>query len=186
MQTTSLKNKVIEWLTQGEEGISKILSLPPRQVINPLIGALLHPDESIQQQAVSVIGRVVKELAEQDLEGARIIMRRFMWMLNEESGGIGWGVPQAMAEVMVQNPLLAREYLTIFLSYLWEEGNYLEFSPIQYEVLKGLLRLIPRYKEDLIRAGAPDHLKKLLSSPDEKVRELASLALKRLGISPER
>ena len=142
MQALELKRDVRQWLREGEQGLRKIFALPPRQAINPLIGALLHPDEAVREQAVKAIGQVVARLADRDLEAARIIMRRFMWMLNEESGGIGWGVPQAMAEVMAQVPALARGYLTVFLSYIWEEGNYLEFIPIQREVLKGVLRLI--------------------------------------------
>ncbi len=180
MPTRALKKDVQKWLTQGEEGLNKILALPPRQAINPLIGALLHPEEKVQEAAIKAIGHVVAQLAERDLEAARVIMRRFMWMLNEESGGIGWGVPQAMAEVMARVPRLAQEYLTVFLSYLWEEGNYLEFTPIQREVLKGLLRLIPLYPQDLYQAQAQEHLENLLHSPDPEVRILAQEALQQL------
>ncbi len=180
MPARALKNEVQRWLTQGEEGLAKILALPPRQAINPLIGALLHPEEEVQTHAIEAIGKVVAELAQKDLEAARIIMRRFMWMLNEESGGIGWGVPQAMAEVMARVPRLAQEYLTVFLSYLWEDGNYLEFTPIQRDVLKGLLRLIPLYKKELLEAQATAHLEKLLHSPDPEVRQLAQKALQEL------
>jgi len=180
MPTRALKNDVQTWLTQGEEGLQKILALPPRQAINPLIGALLHPEKDVQAAAVKAIGHVVAHLAEKDLEAARVIMRRFMWMLNEESGGIGWGVPQAMAEVMARVPSLAREYLTVFLSYLWEEGNYLEFTPIQRDVLQGLLRLIPLYPQSLWQARAHELLKNLLLSSDQEVRNLAQRALQQL------
>ncbi len=167
-------------LAQGEDGLKKILTFPPRQVINPLISALLHRDEKVRKQAIKAIGLVVSLLAKQDIEAARVIMRRFMWMLNEESGGIGWGVPQAMAEVMAHSSELAKEYLTIFLSYIWEEGNYLEFAPIQCEVIKGILRLIETYPDLLKKYNAEKHLEKLLLSNNPQVKKLAQKALKSL------
>ncbi len=176
----NFKQKVLNLLAQGEDGLRKILALPPRQVINPLIGALLHRDERLRNEAIKAIGLVVARLAEEDIEAARIIMRRFMWMLNEESGGIGWGVPQAMAEVMVQSPELAKEYLAIFLSYIWEDGNYLEFTPIQREVLKGILRLVEFYPDLLWRYSAVEYLERLLDSQDPEVKALAQEALLRL------
>ncbi len=180
MQVANLKREVWTLLKQGEEGLAKILTFPPRRVINPLIGALLHREEEVRDQAIKAIGQVVARLAVKDMESARVIMRRFMWMLNEESGGIGWGVPQAMAESMVCSPALAKEYLAIFLAYIWEDGNYLEFTPIQREVLKGVLRLVELYPELLQEYRAEEHLQKLLSSPDPAVRALAKEALLRL------
>ncbi len=180
MQAANLKREVWALLKQGEKGLAKILNYPPRRVINPLIAALLHREEEVRTQAIKAIGQVVARLAEKDMESARIIMRRFMWMLNEESGGIGWGVPQAMAESMVCSPALAKEYLAIFLAYIWEDGNYLEFTPIQREVLRGVLRLVEVYPELLQEYRAEEHLRKLLSSPDPAVRALAERALSRL------
>ena len=43
---------------------------------------------------------VVSRLADSDMEAARVIMRRLMWNLNDESGGIGWGSPEAMGEIL--------------------------------------------------------------------------------------
>jgi len=53
------------------------------------------------------MGRVVSSLAEKDMESARVVMRRLMWNLNEESGGIGWGCPEAMGETMARSAPLA-------------------------------------------------------------------------------
>ena len=87
------------------------------------------------------MGVYVSGLAENDLEAARNWMRRFMWQLNEESGGIGWGVAEVMGEVMARHEGLAREFARILLSYLDENGNYLEFEPLQKGVLWGIGRL---------------------------------------------
>jgi len=43
---------------------------------------------------------VISNLTEKEMESARVIMRRLMWSLNDESGDIGWGAPEAMAEII--------------------------------------------------------------------------------------
>ncbi|MEA3417440.1 MAG: hypothetical protein U9R02_15080 [Thermodesulfobacteriota bacterium] len=53
------------------------------------------------------MGVVVSNLADHDMESARVIMRRLIWNLNDESGGIGWGSPEAMGEIMARNNRLA-------------------------------------------------------------------------------
>jgi hypothetical protein len=68
--------------------------LPGRQVINPLFSFLCHSDQKVKWRAVTAMGVVVSDLAKKDMESARIIMRRLMWSLNDESGGIGWGAPE--------------------------------------------------------------------------------------------
>jgi len=40
-------------------------------------------------------------------------MRRLMWNLNDESGGIGWGNPEAMGEILACHEALANEYAPI-------------------------------------------------------------------------
>eukprot|EP00362_Geleiidae_sp_MMETSP1317_P000447 CAMPEP_0201284794 /NCGR_PEP_ID=MMETSP1317-20130820/84991_1 /ASSEMBLY_ACC=CAM_ASM_000770 /TAXON_ID=187299 /ORGANISM="Undescribed Undescribed, Strain Undescribed" /LENGTH=71 /DNA_ID=CAMNT_0047606373 /DNA_START=1077 /DNA_END=1289 /DNA_ORIENTATION=- len=71
------------------------------------------------------------------MEEARIVMRRMLWSMNDESGGIGWGVPEAMAEVMTCNKGLAEEYIHMLISYmredgeeLFQDGNFLEHESL--------------------------------------------------------
>ena len=55
------------------------------------------------------MGAVVAHLAEKDMESARVVMRRLMCSLNDESGGIGWGAPEAMGEIIASHEGLASE-----------------------------------------------------------------------------
>jgi len=90
----------------------KLCRLPGRQVINPLFSFLCHSDQKVKWRAVTAMGVVVSNLAKKDMESARIIMRRLMWSLNDESGGIGWGAPETMAEIMACHKELAGLVLT--------------------------------------------------------------------------
>ena len=143
-----IKNKVFKLLNQDDfnEAVKEISGLPARKVINPLISSLCSIDEKIQRRAAVAIGISTANLAEQDIESARVIMRRLMWSLNDESGGIGWGAPEAMAEIMARSKKLADEYYKILISYSKPGKNYLEHEGLQRSVRRGLERLRARTK----------------------------------------
>lgn len=143
----------------GLEDLSQALSpYPPSKRISYLIGAFLHPQEEVRWKAIFAFGLSVSQLAEGDLEKARIVIRRLMWMLNEESGGMAWGVGEAFAEALYNSETLNKEYLQIYVSYIWPEGNYLEFPPAQRGVIWGVGRLAQKYREDLLKISAHNYL----------------------------
>jgi hypothetical protein len=98
----------------------------------------MHPagEEKVKCAAVKAMGAVVAKLADHNMEAARIIVRRLMWNLNDESGGIGWGSPEAMGEILARHRGLAGEYAHILISYIREDGNYLENQVLQEGVFK--------------------------------------------------
>jgi len=138
-----IKKKILRLLGQDDftEAVKEISGLPARKVINPLISSLCSIDEKIQRRAAVAIGIITANLAEQDIESARVIMRRLMWSLNDESGGIGWGAPEAMAEIMARSKKLADEYRKILISYSEPGKNYFEHEGLQRSVRRGLERL---------------------------------------------
>ncbi len=119
----------------------EINKYPAKKAINPLISFLCSCDKQVKQHAVKAIGIIVSKLADQDIEHSRVIMRRLMWSLNDESGGIGWGAPEAMAEIMVRHKRLAEEYHKILISYAEPGKNYLENEILQEGVRWGLKRI---------------------------------------------
>ena len=128
-----LKATIYDLLKMPDEtaAMEKILGYPAQKVINPLFSFIQHTVEPVKWRAVRAMGRVVAGMAEHDIESARIVMRRLMWSLNDESGGIGWGAPEAMGEIMAQDQRLAEEYHHMLISYLDEKGNYLEHEPLR-------------------------------------------------------
>ncbi len=104
-----------------------------------------------------------------------------MWTLNDESGGIGWGAPEAMAEAMACHPRLAEEYVRILLSYIREDGNFLEYEPLRRGALWGIGRLAHIYPEMLIELDAAEYIRPYLEDDDESSGELSALALRMLG-----
>ncbi|MBF0467297.1 MAG: hypothetical protein HQK61_00175 [Desulfamplus sp.] len=138
-----LKQTIYELLTMSDEqkAIEELLEFPPAKSINPLFSFIQNSNENIKWRAVRAMGKVVAKMASKNLESARVVMRRLMWSLNDESGGIGWGAPEAMGEIMAQDERLASEYKKILLSYVDEKGNFLEHEPLRKGAVWAIERL---------------------------------------------
>ena len=111
--------------------LSAIRKIPGRQAVNPLFSFLYSGDEILRWRAITAMGVIVGHMADNHMESARIIMRRLMWNLNDESGGIGWGSPEAMGEITAVHEMLATEFHRILISYIDPSGNYLEHEGLQ-------------------------------------------------------
>ena len=157
-----------------DQELAKICRLPLKQTVSPLFSFLCSTDAHVKWRAVTALGKVVSELARSDHESARVVMRRFIWNLNDESGGIGWGCPESMAEVMVQQRRLAEEYSHILVSYIQPEGNYLEHEVLQRGVLWGVGRLAHARPEHTRKIGG--YLLPYMESNDSILRGLAAWA----------
>jgi len=176
-----LKSKILSLLCQDDlnQALAIIERLPARQAVNPLFSFFYNSDEQIRWRAIIAMGAVVARLAETDQESARVVMRRLMWNLNDESGGIGWGSPEAMGEILARSPLLAKEFAHILVSYIREDMNYLEHEGLQRGVLWGLARLAES-RPELIRPAAP-YLVPYMKAPDPILRGLAARTATALG-----
>lgn len=174
-----------------ENQLGSLHQLPARRIINALLPLLCSPDELVKWRAVTAIGVVVARLADADTEAARAIMRRLMWSLNDESGAIGWGAPEAMGEIMAMHEGMAKEFSEILVSYLSEGGTpggtSLENPLLVRGVLWGLGRLgqvQPRLLADAVPDVAP-----WLASADPTLRGLAlwvlTLVDTRPGVPPQ-
>jgi hypothetical protein len=157
--------------------ISKLSELPAPAVINSLIGGLCSTNETVRWHAITGLGPIMTDLADRDMEAARVVMRRFMWSLNDESGGIGWGAPEAMAEIMACHDGLAAEYAHMLVAYMREDGFFLELEQLQRGLMWGLGRLAQVKPELLKSKDAVPYLLPYLNSSDVAVRGLAAWAL---------
>lgn len=177
-----IKKRIYDLLKSSDldSALEQISLLPKRQVINPLFSFLYNKDQNVKWGAVKAMGRVVAELANEDMESARVVMRRLMWNLNDESGGIGWGSPEAMGEILARHGGLANEYAPILISYAREDGNYLEHELLQ----RGLIWAIGRLAQgnaDIVQ-NAVQYLLPYLESTDATVRGLTARVMGLLAV----
>lgn len=178
----SLKNRVGELLEAPdfEKALPELKALDCKKVVSVLYAHLCQKDETIKWRAVTAMGVMVAQLAEEDVESARTIMRRLMWSLNDESGGIGWGASESMAEIMANNDGLAEEFSHILVSYIMPDGNYLEFGPLLRGAVWGIGRLAEK-RPDLL-TESKQYLVPLLESKDERLTALARRALTKIEV----
>jgi len=172
-----LKKEMLQLLLAEnfKKGLDEIRQLPPRKAVGPLFSYLCSLDELLKWRAVTAMGNVLSDLAASDLESARVVMRRFIWNLNDESGGIGWGCPESMADAMARNEKLAAEYGCILFSYIQPDRNYLEHEGLQRGVLWGVGRLAHSRPECMQTAAG--FLLPYMRSEDPNLRGLAVWAV---------
>ncbi len=186
MRRRDLKKTILHLLESSTwpEIAQKLLEIDEKDCIHHLFSGLCNINETCRWHAVSGFGVVVSSLAEKDIESARVVMRRLLWSLNDESGGIGWGAPEAMAEIMARQWQLFDEYCHMLLSYMredgpepFQDGNFIELPALQQGVLWGVARLLAVRRQDMIeRKLAPD-LRKYLLSEDAIVQTMAAWCL---------
>ena len=176
------RKRLLELLRAREfdPAAAELRQLPGRRFLNPLRSALCS-DEEAKWPAVTLMGLLTAELAERDLESARVVLRTLAWNLTEECGGIAWGTPESMAEILACHEILASEFAPILVSYTREDGNFLEYEPLQQGVMWGIGRLA-QVRRELVRANdAGRHLLPYLQSDDATVRGRAAWALGLIG-----
>lgn len=78
-------------------------------------------NELIRWRAIEAIGKLAARQADLDIEKTRDLIRRLFWLMNDESGGLGWHSPEMIAEILVNVPALIYEFSPLLVTYLREE-----------------------------------------------------------------
>lgn len=173
MSLRKLKTDIRQILknNQVEERNRALLVYPERRVVNALISFFYDGDQQIRWRAITGMGAVVSHLADREMESARVVMRRLMWNLNEESGGIGWGAPEAMGDIIARSAAMEKEYLNILVSYIREGGNFIEHEELQKGVLWAIGRL--SHADCRLPEDAGNLLSSLYHHQDTEIRGLS-------------
>jgi HEAT repeats len=145
------------------------------RIASALIGLLVDLDEGIKWRAVTALGLVGRRLYLQDPGRLRKVIRQLIWNLNEESGGIGWGMAEAFGEILATVPEVRDEYLSLLVSYLTEEAC----RPENPDLIKGVIWALGRAK--VLEQGPRDQvypfLLELLKDPDPAIKGLSAWTL---------
>ncbi|MDH5197955.1 MAG: HEAT repeat domain-containing protein [Gemmatimonadota bacterium] len=151
-----------------------------RRALGLLTALTFDRDPAIGWRAVEAMGAATARVADDDPAAAREHLRRLHWLIQEESGGICWRAPEAMAEIVALRPTLFADFIPIVIHLLHEtaEEDLAHFRP-------GILWAIGR----LGSAGAAHvgdvvpSIVAALDHADPQVRGMAVWALGRIGCS---
>jgi hypothetical protein len=82
---------------------------------------LLDPAELVRWRAAEALGRAAALRARLGLEPVRELLRRTLWLMNDESGGIAWQGPQVLGAVLAEVPRLVDEFGPLLAGLVDEE-----------------------------------------------------------------
>jgi len=145
---------------------------PTQATLSVLLSLSYDADELIQWRAVEAVGEVAGAMARTDVERVRNLIRRLLWSMNDESGGVGWHAPETVGEILANVPSLVGEMGVLLTAFLrqapFERGSHLAV-----------------YRAASVEAApfadSTPELVCSLRSNDPYVRGLASLALGTVG-----
>lgn len=167
--------------------LNELADIAPKKRLRSLFTALLDREELVRWHAVTALGAAGAAVAAADPEQGRDFWRNLMWRLNDESGAIGWGIPEVMGETLARSPVLAEAFARLLFAYVRElpgggGSAALDHPELRRGVWWGIARLAAA-RPALVRP-VPDLLPQALDSPDAASRGLACLALSQLGPAP--
>ena len=143
-----------------------------RHPMRPLSSLLFDSDELLRWRAIEALGLTSGLEWQKDNERIRRQIRRLYWLMNDESGGICWNAPEAIAEILFNVPQLISEYGIQIPSYFIEE-------PFERGSRWAIVRLAPRDPSRF--TFAIPALAQSLKDEDGVIRGLSLMALRLLG-----
>jgi hypothetical protein len=161
------------------DGLVELSAAHGGKVSNCLISLASDLDEERRLRAVRALGLVTARMFDREPEQARRVVRQLIWNLNEESGGIGWGMPEAFGEILALREELAGEYGSILACHLIEPERSLDHEDLQRGVIwaLGRLKVFPGgLREEVVSA-----LIKALRQDNPLLRGTAAWALGEMG-----
>ena len=127
------------------------------EVHNIIAFTCLTEGGTTAERAAFAMGGVMADLYKVSPEDAKNIVRRFMWHMNEESGNIGWGIPEAFAETLAQVPPLADTFRRVLLHYIYDapeekSTGFCDHAPLRISCYHAIARLLEARPEFVAEA----------------------------------
>jgi len=149
-----------------------------RRVLSMLVALTFDQDPLIGWRAVEAMGTCASRIASSDPACVRDHLRRLYWLLSEESGGICWRAPEAMAEIVRAEPGLFGDYVPIIVSLIQEMAEE-DLAHFRSGILWAIGRLAPVAPEAV--EGVLGTVWECLARADSQVRGMAVWCLAQYG-----
>ncbi|MBI3592653.1 MAG: HEAT repeat domain-containing protein [Nitrospirae bacterium] len=117
-----IKDRVRELLESKSYGDIVSLALQDKGVIRWLISSAYDKEDVISWRAIEALGLIARGFSAQNrLDVIRDTIRRLLWSMGEESGGIGWSAAEMLGEIITNNPDAFNDIIPIVWSFRDEE-----------------------------------------------------------------
>jgi hypothetical protein len=139
-----------------------------RDPLGGLFSLTYDKNDLTRWRAIEAIGIAGAQLAKSDVEKVRNFIRKLLWLMNDESGGVGWHAPEAMGELLFRIPSLIEQYGKLL-------PQFLTVPPFAIGAHFAIARIAP-LNEELVSDCAAI-LQKSLKSGEPAIRAYAHMAL---------
>ncbi len=168
---SQLRQQIVAFLKDGEfSGLTALAGREPG-VADVLMQYLYEPGALLYWRALEGLGLVAGSHPEQ----VRKLINRLLYLLNEDSGSVGWGAAAALGEIGRNQVPLVQEIIPMFVGFLEE--------PFSREaMLWGVGRMAevhPRLLHEVLSVIVP-----FLTNPEPQIRALAAWGLGKAGYRP--
>jgi len=102
--TMILKQSIQQYLESNDLDAIVALAREHRRVLTLLIRSAYDKETLAGWRAIKAVGLVARELIKNDYEFLREAVRKLLWSLSDESGGIGWSAPEILGEIVAVDP----------------------------------------------------------------------------------
>lgn len=101
-----IKDKVRDVLQRRSYHELIALNKKGKAVFRYLVSLSFDKTDVITWRSIEAMGIFCKEVAQNDPEETMHMVRKLLWYLSEETGGVAWSAPEMLGEVVRNNPKL--------------------------------------------------------------------------------
>ena len=169
---------VRQWLLEANYAPLLEIAENKNGILSQLTAVTYDVDATISNRALQASGLTARVIAQRDTEFVRNYLLRLFWLVNDESGGIGWRAPELIGEILYHCPQFS-QFFPMLISLLdLEEEDAPRF---QTGTLWAIGR-VAQVKRDAMLPALP-RIRTFISLDEESAtREMASWCLEQLTI----
>ncbi|MFL7870877.1 MAG: DVU0298 family protein [Anaerolineales bacterium] len=93
-----------KWLSKSNYAPILEAAKNRKGILSQLTALSYDEDAEISEHAIEATGLAARIIAKRDPEYVRNYLLRLFWLINDESGGIGWRAPELIGEILYHCP----------------------------------------------------------------------------------
>ncbi len=118
------------------------LALQSRKVLSVLIRLAYEKETLVGWRAIKAIGKIASVFVSSNYDFLRETIRKLLWSLSDESGGIGWSAPEILGEIVSADPEKMSDIIPLITEVYYIEEKV--FRPGVLYALKRIAETSPR------------------------------------------
>jgi hypothetical protein len=104
MTQQEMKHAVVAALEMNDFEAIERLALQDRRMLSALVRLAYDRETLVGWRAIAAAGQVASVFVRNNYEFLRETVRKLLWSLTDESGGIGWSAPELIGEIVSADP----------------------------------------------------------------------------------